>query len=383
MARYTGAVCRLCRRERMKLFLKGAKCDTMQCPIERRPYPPGQHGRGRIRDSEYLLQLREKQKARRIYGLLEKQFRNLYAEATRQKGITGENLLRMLELRLDNVVFRAGFASSRNQARQFVRHGHVLGQRQARHDPVVHGAQGRRRRAARQGAEDDRAPPQHRHARPRGAAVARGHADRAQGDGARSARCVSRSTSRCASSSSSSSTPSNRNFPQPPRNREALPMLIIQRPEIEAGEAEGNIQRFIISPLEPGFGHTLGNSLRRTLLSSIPGAAVTQVRFDDALHEFDVIKGVKEDVTDLILNLKDLVLRCVVRGAGHPAPRQARPRRGHRRRHPDHGRRRDPQPRAPHRDGERQGPPRPRPHRRAGSRLPVGRAQQAHDDRSA
>src|SRR3954469_24144436 len=125
MARYTDAVCRLCRRERMKLFLKGAKCDTMRCPIERKPYPPGQHGRGRIRESEYLLQLREKQKCRRIYGLLEKQFRNLYAVAAREKGITGENLLRMLELRLDNVVFRAGFASSRNQARQFVRHGHV------------------------------------------------------------------------------------------------------------------------------------------------------------------------------------------------------------------------------------------------------------------
>ncbi|MBK5289970.1 MAG: 30S ribosomal protein S4 [Acidimicrobiia bacterium] len=125
MARYTGPVCRLCRRERMKLFLKGAKCDTMKCPIERRPYPPGIHGRGRIRESEYMLQLREKQKARRIYGVLEKQFRNLYAEAARQKGITGENLLRMLEQRLDNVVFRAGFASSRNQSRQWVRHGHV------------------------------------------------------------------------------------------------------------------------------------------------------------------------------------------------------------------------------------------------------------------
>jgi small subunit ribosomal protein S4 len=125
MARYTGPVCRLCRRERMKLFLKGTKCDSIRCPIERRPYPPGQHGRGRIRESEYLLQLREKQKARRIYGLLEKQFRNLYAEAARQKGITGENLLRMLECRADNIVFRAGFASSRNQARQLVRHGHV------------------------------------------------------------------------------------------------------------------------------------------------------------------------------------------------------------------------------------------------------------------
>jgi len=127
MARYNGPVCRLCRREKMKLFLKGAKCDTMKCPIERRPYPPGEHGRTRLRskDSEYLVQLREKQKARRIYGLMEKQFRNLYREATRQRGVTGENLLRMLELRLDNVVFRAGWGSSRAQARQLVRHGHV------------------------------------------------------------------------------------------------------------------------------------------------------------------------------------------------------------------------------------------------------------------
>jgi small subunit ribosomal protein S4 len=127
MARYTGPVCRLCRREKMKLFLKGARCDTMKCAIEKRPYPPGDHGRTQLRrkDSEYLVQLREKQKARRIYGLLEKQFRNLYEEANRQKGVTGENLLRMLELRLDNVAFRAGWGSSRSQARQLVRHGHV------------------------------------------------------------------------------------------------------------------------------------------------------------------------------------------------------------------------------------------------------------------
>jgi small subunit ribosomal protein S4 len=118
-------VCRLCRRERTKLFLKGPKCDSMRCPMERRPYPPGIHGRGRIRDSEYLVQLREKQKTRRIYGLLEKQFRSVYAEATRRPGNTGENLLQLLELRIDNIVFRTGFASSRNQARQFVRHGHV------------------------------------------------------------------------------------------------------------------------------------------------------------------------------------------------------------------------------------------------------------------
>src|SRR5437870_7414031 len=128
MARYTGPVCRLCRREKMKLFLKGSKCDSMKCPIEKRPYPPGDHGRTQMRrkDSEYLIQLREKQKARRIYGVLEKQFRNLYEEANRQKGVTGENLLRMLEQRLDNVAFRAGWGASRSQARQLVRHGHVL-----------------------------------------------------------------------------------------------------------------------------------------------------------------------------------------------------------------------------------------------------------------
>lgn len=126
MARYTGPVCRLCRREKMKLYLKGAKCDTMKCPVEKRPYPPGQHGRGRIRESEYMFQLREKQKARRIYGVLERQFREIYAEANRLDGITGENLLRLLELRLDNVAFRAGWGQSRNQARQLVRHGHVL-----------------------------------------------------------------------------------------------------------------------------------------------------------------------------------------------------------------------------------------------------------------
>src|SRR5713101_3383150 len=127
MARYTGPVCRLCRRERMKLFLKGPKCDSMKCPIERRPYPPGEHGRDRMRQgSEYLTQLREKQKARRIYGVLEKQFHNLYQEANGQPGITGENLLRMLESRVDNVVYRAGWGASRAQARQLVRHGHVL-----------------------------------------------------------------------------------------------------------------------------------------------------------------------------------------------------------------------------------------------------------------
>ena len=124
MARYTGPVCRLCRRERMKLFLKGTRCMGPKCAIERRPYPPGQHGRGRIKESEYLVQLREKQKARRIYGVLEKQFRRYDEEATRAKGVTGTRLLQLLELRLDNVVYRGGLAMSRDQARQFVTHGH-------------------------------------------------------------------------------------------------------------------------------------------------------------------------------------------------------------------------------------------------------------------
>src|SRR6202453_5237388 len=134
MARYTGPVCRLCRRERTKLFLKGERCYSMRCRVSEavpdrhsRAYPPGEHGRDRMRQgSEYLGQLREKQKARRIDGLLERQFHNLYVEASRAPGITGENLLRMLELRLDNVAFRAGWGASRSQARQFVRHGHVL-----------------------------------------------------------------------------------------------------------------------------------------------------------------------------------------------------------------------------------------------------------------
>jgi len=126
MARYTGPDCKRYRREKTKLFLKGSKCESPKCPFEKRPYPPGQHGRGRSKDSEYLLQLREKQKAVRIYGILEKQFRGYYDEANRKQGKTGENLLRILESRLDNVVYRAGFAKSRDMARQLVRHGHIM-----------------------------------------------------------------------------------------------------------------------------------------------------------------------------------------------------------------------------------------------------------------
>ena len=124
MARCIGSVCRLCRRENQKLFLKGDRCYTDKCSFERRAYPPGQHGQGRIKFSEYGLQLREKQKIKRIYGLLERQFRNLFEKAERMKGVTGSNLLSMLERRLDNVAYRSGFANSRSEARHLVRHGH-------------------------------------------------------------------------------------------------------------------------------------------------------------------------------------------------------------------------------------------------------------------
>jgi small subunit ribosomal protein S4 len=127
MARYTGPSCKLCRREKQKLFLKGSKCYSEKCPIEGKNYPPGQHGLNRrVKFSEYGVQLREKQKVKRIYGLLETQFRNYFEKANKQKGVTGENLIQLLERRLDNVVFRLGFAASRKSARQLVLHGHLL-----------------------------------------------------------------------------------------------------------------------------------------------------------------------------------------------------------------------------------------------------------------
>ncbi len=127
MARYTDSVCKLCRRERQKLFLKGQKCFTEKCPIEKRNYPPGQHGLSRrTKVSEYGIQLREKQKIKRTYGILETQFHSYFEEASRRKGRTGENLIKILESRLDNVVYRLGFAPSRKSARQLVKHGHLL-----------------------------------------------------------------------------------------------------------------------------------------------------------------------------------------------------------------------------------------------------------------
>src|SRR5687767_4871289 len=124
LARYIDSVCRLCRRENMKLFFKGERCYTDKCAFERRAYPPGQHGQARQKPTEYGMQLREKQKVRRLYGVLEKQFRLCFESAVRQKGVTGKNLVSLLERRLDNVVYRLGFASTRTEARQLIRHGH-------------------------------------------------------------------------------------------------------------------------------------------------------------------------------------------------------------------------------------------------------------------
>ena len=162
MARYNGPVCRLCRREGMKLFLKGARCYTKKCAFERRPSPPGQHGIRRRKVSEFGIQLREKQKMRRVYGILERQFKNYFAVAEGRPGVTGENLLRLLETRLDNTVYRMGFASSRSQARQMVLHGHfsVNGRRvnipslQIRPDDVVEVRESRRKRTPFQNAAE-------------------------------------------------------------------------------------------------------------------------------------------------------------------------------------------------------------------------------------
>src|SRR5204862_193891 len=176
MARMIAPKCKQCRRENMKLFLKGERCLTEKCAIERRAYPPGEHGRGRIKQSEYLLQLREKQKARRYYGILEKQFRIYYKKATKRSGITGENLLPMLDF---------------------------------------------------------------------------------------------------------------------------IPKITSE----DVGDTTGT---FVVEPLDRGFGYTFGNSLRRVLLSSLEGAAVTSVKIEGVAHEFTSVQGVREDVTDVILNLKNL-----------------------------------------------------------------------------
>jgi len=326
MARYTGPKVRISRRLSVNIF----ENEKGRQALERRPFPPGQHGRTRRRNagSEYLAQMQEKQKAKYIYGVLEKQFHKTYLEAQRLQGPTGEILLRMLEQRLDNIVYRAGWASSRPQARQFVNHGLIQVDGKRVDIPLQEGSG---HLAVAEGAEHDRDPAQHRHARPLARRVARVQRrwqgrDRSQPARARAHR---RARARVAHRRALLQVIPPSNVPLVTRTPGKVPaqMLVMQRPTIEAlGEESNNRGQFAVGPLEPGFGHTLGNSLRRTLLSSIPGAAITTARFDDSLHEFDTIPGVAEDVTDIILNLKDIVvtseseepvtMRLDARGAG-------------------------------------------------------------------
>ena len=184
MARDTGPQCKQCRREGQKLFLKGERCLTDKCGVERRAYPPGDHGRGRQKQSEYRVQLREKQKARRYYGVLEKQFRNYYEKASRQPGITGENLLRLLERRFDNVLVRLGFAASRRQARQLIRHGHWTINGRRVDIPSYQVRRRRRHRGQGRYAGAEPVDPRRDRADRTGAGLAAGRPRRAHGQGA-------------------------------------------------------------------------------------------------------------------------------------------------------------------------------------------------------
>ena len=311
MARYTGPKARVSRRLRHE-HLRGTKGETIA--LERRPYPPGEHGRSRRRATVGVpVQLQEKQKARFTYGL------SSASSATSTRRPTGSRAspartAALLELRLDNVVYRAGWAATRPQARQFVGHGHVNvngkrvdipSYRSARATWSRCGAKAREMIVVRHNVDVlDRQPP----------GVARDRRGRAPGHRPRApaARAHRRARARAAHRRALlqvTARPVRTSTSAADRQEEPAPCWSSSAPPSRPlGEDEGNRQRFAVGPLEPGFGHTLGNSLRRTLLSSIPGAAVTQVRFDDALHEFDTIAGVTEDVTDIILNLKDLVL---------------------------------------------------------------------------
>ena len=315
MARYTGPATRKSRR--LGVDLVGGDQS-----FEKRPYPPGQHGRARIKESEYRQQLQEKQKARFTYGVMEKQFRRYYEEANRHPGKTGDNLLRILESRLDNVVYRAGLARTRRMARQLVSHGHftvngvkvdIPSYRVSQYDIIdikdksintlpFEICSADRGRAADPGlaAGRGRAP-----AHP-GAPAARARADRRAAHRAAHRRVLLEVRHDPAARMAAGITERHQIAVAEKEKRNT--MLISQRPTLSEEVLAENRSQFVIEPLEPGFGYTLGNSLRRTLLSSIPGAAVTSIRIDGVLHEFTTVPGVKEDVTDIILNLKGLVV---------------------------------------------------------------------------
>ena len=325
MARDTGPQCKMCRREGMKLFLKGERCLTDKCAVERRNYPPGDHGRGRMRQSEYRVQLREKQKTRRYYGVLEKQFRSYYDKASRQEGVTGENLLRLLESRFDNVLVRLGFAASRRQARQMIRHGHwsINGRRvdipsyQLRPDDVI---------TMRPGAPVEAGHPRRHRAHLRRAGLASGRPRRPHREGPPAAREAGDHHAGAGAAHRRALlevAPERRPPPRPgvlTTEGSTSLMIEFQTPQISAESVEDNRGTFTIEPLDRGFGYTFGNSLRRVLLSSLAGAAVTSVRIEGVAHEFSTINGVKEDVTDIVLNLKEVVCRMHSDAAEIEAP---------------------------------------------------------------
>ena len=271
-------------------------------PLEKKPYPPGEHGRGRHRQTEFGLRLMEKQKARWYYGVSEKQFRRAYDRATRMQGVSGENLLRLMELRMDNVVYRMGFSTSRPQARQLVVHGHFQLNGRKHNVPsailkpgdvITVKEKSRDLEPIQNAVENVVAVPPWLRGRPR----------QLHGQDSCIRRGATRSTRPSKSSSSSSSTAgSNRTF----LAGDTLTMLDIAPPRFRVEEEEGRRGTFVAEPLPRGLGHTLGNSLRRVMLSGLTGAAVTKIRIEGVSHEFSTIEGVKEDVVDIILNIKGL-----------------------------------------------------------------------------
>ena len=294
MARYTESVCRLCRREGTKLFLKGSRCYTQKCPSSGARRPPASTASAAARSAS-TAQLREKQKVRRTYGVLERQFRNYFIDAENRPGVTGENLLRSLELRLDNVVYRMGIAPSRAQARHFVAHGHVAvngrptnvssyqlkpgdnGSRCETHrarEPFKMAKETLRSHQAPEWLTIDPRQPDRGH---RGAAIPRP-------DAARSQRAA--------------------------RGRVLLEVTRIhdrtREPADRACRGSRHDAKYEAGPSQAGYGVTLGNALRRVLLSSLEGAAVTSIQIRDIYQEFSTIPGVKEDVTQIVLNVKKL-----------------------------------------------------------------------------
>ena len=306
MARYTDAVCRLCRREGLKLYLKGSRCYSKKCSFERRPTPPGQHGVRRRKVGDYGLQLREKQKVRRVYGVLEKQFRNYFVEASRHSGVTGEALLRSLELRMDNAVYRLGFAPV---ARRRPPDGHprpLRGERRAR--PTSRPTPSR-------SATGSRSAPSH-HERELFKVVKetiKSHT------GARLAE-PRRRQARRHRDRPPAPRPDAARLQRAARGRVLLevgaPLMIeLETPQIEPVAEAGTYAKYEAGPLQAGYGVTLGNALRRVLLSSLEGAAVTSIQIRDVYQEFSTIPGVKEDVTQIVLNVKKLRLKSF---ASHP-----------------------------------------------------------------